>query len=72
MRIKKLMRQYGTIFFSTYLLAFIAIVTLKDRFKFGVVPGDISIGENFYLPIISSLAIAAFVTIMIEFYKFTK
>lgn len=72
MRLKKLIRQYGAVFFGTYFIAFIVIITFKGRFKFGTVPGDISIGENFYLPIASSLAIAAFVTVMLEFYKFTK
>jgi len=71
MRIKKLMRQYGALFFGTYFLAFTVLVTFKDKIAFGHVPGDILIG-SFYLPIVSSLAVAAFVTIMLEFYRFTK
>lgn len=72
MRLRKLINQYGIVFFGSYLLTFVILVALKGQLELGTVPGDISFGESFYLPITSSLAIAAFVTIIIEFYKFTK
>ena len=72
MQVKKLMQLYGVTFFGSYLLFFILLVVFYPRFQFPTFPGDILIGESFYLPLSSSLAFAFFVTIIFEIYKATK
>jgi len=66
---RKLAQKYGLMFSISYGGAFFFLVTFYERFKFNTFPGDILIGKSFYLPFTSSLAIAAFVVIIIELFK---
>jgi len=75
MKGKKLLSVYGLRFGISYIAGFFLLVTFYGRFGFPTFFGDILIksgGITLYLPFTSSLAIAAFVTIMIEAYFYFK
>jgi hypothetical protein len=67
---KKLAQKYGIIFTFSYFGGFIVLVTLSARFGFDfpTFPGDLKY-KFFYFPFTSSLAIAAFVTVLFEAYN---
>jgi hypothetical protein len=70
---KRTVKKYGLIFGATYVGSFLALVIINSRFNIKVtVPGDIKLGQSIYFPFVSSLAIAAFATIMLEAYKVFK
>jgi hypothetical protein len=72
---KTLIKKYGVIFSLTYIGTFILLVTFYSRYEFPTFPGDILINRGgffIYLPFTSSLASAAFVTILTEAYKVFK
>lgn len=69
---KTMMKKYGLMFFGTFILAFFLLITFDNRFDFPTFFGDIRIGKSFYLPFGSSVATAAFVTVMFEAYKLFK
>lgn len=72
MKWKTFLSKYGLIFSGAYLVGFIVLVTFYSKFHFPTMPGDILIQNDtfvFYLPLVSSAAIAAFTTVMYEAYK---
>jgi len=69
---KSLLSKYGLLFGGSYFIAFFILISLSGRFDLPTFPGDLKIGNLFYLPFTSSLAIAAFTTIMLEMYNVMK
>ena len=69
---QKLFKKHGAIFAGVYVFGFIVLVTLRPKFGFPALPGDIVIGESIYIPIVGALAIAVFITIIFEVYKNLK
>lgn len=75
MNAKSFLKKYAPLFVGVYIGAFFLLVTFHSRFDFPTLPGDILIqgaGLTFYFPLVSSLGVAAFATVMFEAYKLFK
>ncbi len=75
MKTKSFLKKYAPLFVGVYIGSFFLLVTFYSRFTFPTLPGDILIqgaGLTFYLPLVSSFGVAAFVTVMFEAYKVFK
>jgi len=67
------MKKYGLVFGVSFFLSLITLIALNSQFNIDTtLPGDIKIGNFIYFPLTSSLAIASFITIMLEAYQVFK
>jgi hypothetical protein len=73
MKLKKLIKKHGIIFFTTYIASFILLVFLNSKISIDShIPGDIKIGQKIFFPISSSLAISVLTTTLWEAFKIFK
>lgn len=72
MQRKKFIATYGPLFVVAYGFSFVLMVFLHGKLHFAGLPGDISLGARFYVPISSAAFLALFVVAFFEMFRYMR